>query len=136
MKLPCLTPLSVGCGARGATIPVAPYETPGLFLGYDFHLSADGPKLIEVNTNAGGALLVQKLEAAVRLSEPGCGDGAFGSIGPAGQSIAKTIIREYGSVRPGERPTCVAIVDERPQDQFLYPDMLLAAEALRTLGIN
>jgi hypothetical protein len=119
-----------------ATIPVAPYETPGLFLGYDFHLSADGPKLIEVNTNAGGAFLVEKLEAAVRLSEPSCGDGAFGSIGPAGQSIARTIIREYGSARPGERPTCVAIVDERPQDQFLHPDMLLAAEALKTLGIN
>ena len=27
----------------------------GVFMGYDFHLGADGPKLIEVNTNAGGA---------------------------------------------------------------------------------
>jgi hypothetical protein len=32
-------------------------SAPGVFLGYDFHLTDDGPKLIEINTNAGGALL-------------------------------------------------------------------------------
>jgi hypothetical protein len=30
---------------------------PGVFLGYDFHLGASGPQLIEINTNAGGGLL-------------------------------------------------------------------------------
>ena len=29
----------------------------GVFMGYDFHLTPQGPRLIEVNTNAGGALL-------------------------------------------------------------------------------
>ena len=29
----------------------------GVFLGYDFHLSPNGPQLIEINSNAGGALL-------------------------------------------------------------------------------
>src|SRR5258705_419647 len=29
----------------------------GVFMGYDFHLTQDGPRLIEINTNAGGALL-------------------------------------------------------------------------------
>jgi hypothetical protein len=29
----------------------------GAFMGYDFHLAPEGPKLIEVNTNAGGAIL-------------------------------------------------------------------------------
>ena len=28
-----------------------------VMMGYDFHLTDDGPRLIEVNTNAGGALL-------------------------------------------------------------------------------
>lgn len=28
----------------------------GVFFGYDFHLTTDGPRLIEINTNAGGAL--------------------------------------------------------------------------------
>ena len=29
----------------------------GVFFGYDFHLTPEGPKLIEINTNAGGGLL-------------------------------------------------------------------------------
>lgn len=29
----------------------------GALMGYDFHLGSDGPQLIEVNTNAGGAFL-------------------------------------------------------------------------------
>src|SRR5215831_6103274 len=29
----------------------------GVFMGFDFHITADGPKLIEINTNAGGAFL-------------------------------------------------------------------------------
>ena len=36
----------------------------GVFLGYDFHLTKDGPRLIEVNTNAGGALLLLHVAAA------------------------------------------------------------------------
>ena len=32
-------------------------KASGVFFGYDFHLSAEGPQLIEINTNAGGALL-------------------------------------------------------------------------------
>ena len=36
----------------------------GVFMGYDFHLSDEGPKLIEINTNAGGALLNLELARA------------------------------------------------------------------------
>lgn len=28
----------------------------GVFMGYDFHLSAQGPQIIEINTNAGGCI--------------------------------------------------------------------------------
>lgn len=38
----------------------------GAFLGYDFHLTMDGPKLIEVNTNAGGGFLNALLAKAQR----------------------------------------------------------------------
>ena len=38
----------------------------GVFMGYDFHLSPDGPKLIEINTNAGGALINAYLLQAQR----------------------------------------------------------------------
>lgn len=36
----------------------------GVFLGYDFHLGPNGPKLIEINTNAGGPLLNSVLARA------------------------------------------------------------------------
>lgn len=38
----------------------------GVLMGYDFHLAAEGPKLIEVNTNAGGAFLNALLAKAQR----------------------------------------------------------------------
>ena len=40
-------------------------------MGYDFHLGADGPMLIEVNTNAGAAFLNALLARAQRA----CGAG-------------------------------------------------------------
>lgn len=48
---------------RAAALAYAPptarliFGPVGAFMGYDFHLAPDGPKLIEVNTNAGGAFL-------------------------------------------------------------------------------
>ena len=38
----------------------------GSFMGYDFHLGNDGPRLIEINTNAGGAFLNAVLARAQR----------------------------------------------------------------------
>ena len=52
-----------------ARVPVA---ARGVFMGYDFHLTASGPKLIEINTNAGGGLLNAYLLAAH-------GEGAAGA---------------------------------------------------------
>lgn len=45
----------------------------GVFMGYDFHLGRDGPQLIEINTNAGGALINAFLLQAQRAC---CGDMA------------------------------------------------------------
>jgi len=36
-------------------------STPGMFMGYDFHMTREGPRLIEINTNAGGAFLAKRL---------------------------------------------------------------------------
>ena len=41
-----------------------PAGARGAFMGYDFHLTEVGPKLIEINTNAGGGLLNAYLLAA------------------------------------------------------------------------
>jgi hypothetical protein len=40
----------------------------GAVMSYDFHVAASGPKLIEVNTNAGGAFLNAALARAQRAS--------------------------------------------------------------------
>ncbi|MGL1418978.1 hypothetical protein ACSTI2_00185, partial [Vibrio parahaemolyticus] len=39
-------------------------------MGYDFHLSERGPALIEINTNAGGAMLNAVLARAQRVCCP------------------------------------------------------------------
>ena len=48
--------------------PIAQHEfgPSGVFMGYDFHLGPDGPRLIEINTNAGGAFLNAALARAHR----------------------------------------------------------------------
>ena len=59
-------------GYRDAALSWAPeaarqdYGPLGAFMGYDFHLTGDGPRLIEVNTNAGGAFLNALLVQAQR----------------------------------------------------------------------
>jgi|GEM_PF-6038522 len=42
--------------------PAQQRGTRGVLMGFDFHLSVDGPKLIEINTNAGGAFLALHME--------------------------------------------------------------------------
>ena len=59
-------------GYRDAVLSWAPqiartdFGPRGAFMGYDFHLAATGPKLIEVNSNAGGAFLNALLAKAQR----------------------------------------------------------------------
>ena len=48
---------------RNAVLSWAPeiaredYGPRGAFMGYDFHFDGHGPRLIEINTNAGGTFL-------------------------------------------------------------------------------
>ena len=59
-------------GYRSAALSWAPpiarfdFGPIGALMGYDFHVTAGGPKLIEVNTNAGGAFLNAPLARAQR----------------------------------------------------------------------
>ncbi|MCP4901009.1 MAG: hypothetical protein GY906_28910, partial [bacterium] len=40
---------------RTPAIATLDHGPVGVFFGYDFHTTPDGPRLIEINTNAGGA---------------------------------------------------------------------------------
>ena len=110
-------------GAPG-TAHHAPAAT-GVFFGYDFHLGDAGPRLIEINTNAGGALLNARLLAA-----HGTGEGAH-------EAAFLAMFREEWQVSRGDAPlACIAIVDEAPETQYLYPEFALFRAMFERAGIT
>lgn len=107
----------------------------GVFMGYDFHLSADGPRLIEVNTNAGGAflndLLAQAQSACCREAREAVPTGGTGGFEAA---VRDMFLSEWASQgRPG-RPGLIAIVDDQPTAQYLFPEFLLAKSLFERWG--
>ncbi|RJG27496.1 hypothetical protein D3872_01035 [Massilia cavernae] len=109
----------------------------GVFFGYDFHLGEDGVALIEINTNAGGALLNAAL---ARVQQP-CGAVAGGT--PGAQQAERfehevvAMFREEWRLGGNDGPLrSVAIVDSDPENQFLYPEFLLFRKLLQRHGID
>jgi glutathione synthase/RimK-type ligase-like ATP-grasp enzyme len=111
--------------------------TGAAFLGFDFHLSADGPKLIEVNTNAGGGFLAAMLGEAALACCGTAGSQGQGQGHPAfEQRVIDMLVEEWHRAGRTGRPRAIAIVDEAPENQYLYPEFLLAQSALRRAGIQ
>src|SRR6185503_6993557 len=98
------------------------------FMGYDFHISPHGPRLIEVNTNAGGAFL----NVAAREVQQACCEAADDYLlaQPGAAQLQDEIVamfrREWRLARGDQPLQTIAIVDENPRAQFLYPEFLLA----------
>ena len=120
--------------------PGARFE-PGpasVFLGYDFHVGLDGPRLIEINTNAGGALLNVMLARASRT----CCREAEGMVtGPidsarAEDAFVEMFRQEWRRQRDDAPLQTIAIVDDRPTEQYLYPEFRLFAALFRRHGIE
>ena len=112
--------------------------TPGVFMGYDFHLGADGPRLIEINTNAGGAMLNAVLGRAQRAC---CADVASLESGPVPAAdlerhFVEMFRAEWRAAGRTGALASIAIVDEDPQAQFLYPEFVLFANLFRRSGID
>ena len=104
----------------------------GVFLGYDFHLGADGPRLIEINTNAGGALLNAKLLRA----QTACCTPAAMLPGRAPEERFVDMFREEWARSRGDVPLSrIAIVDEAPAAQFLAPEFELFRQLFEAAGI-
>lgn len=107
----------------------------GVFFGYDFHVTEGELGLIEINTNAGGAMLSIALARAQRAC---C--NPLQDMVPAAAAMEDAIVEMFQkdwqlSKRSGAL-RCIAIVDESPQDQYLYPDVLLFQDLFRRHGIN
>jgi hypothetical protein len=105
----------------------------GVFYGYDFHLNAEGAHLIEINTNAGGAFLnAVLLQSQHHMSAPGA---PYVPQGPDAAFLA--MFRHEWQLERGNAPlSTIAIVDEQPQQQYLYPEFLLAQQLFRKAGIE
>jgi hypothetical protein len=107
----------------------------GAFMGYDFHLGAAGPKLIEVNTNAGGAFLNAVLGraqiACCAELERGLADGTLDAFDAAVVSMFEAEWRSQRGDAPLRR---IAIVDDAPEAQYLYPELVLAKALLERRG--
>jgi len=130
-------------GYREAVLAWAPeisqkdHGPAGALMGYDFHLDDDGPKLIEVNTNAGGAFLNDVLAGAQMAC---CGEVAIQHkdrlIGSFGERIAAMFLEEWRLQRGPGSPATIAIVDDVPQEQYLYPEFALARQMLVKHGMD
>lgn len=106
-------------------------KNAGMFMSYDFHLADDQLHLIEINTNAGGALLVDQLQHAQDIccweETPLHWEGFDGFV----QTMFET---EWALANPNRPLQTIAIVDEAPKEQFLYEEFLLTAQLLERAG--
>jgi hypothetical protein len=111
-----------------------------VFYGYDFHLNADGAHLIEINTNAGGAFLNALLIDSLRetgLPGKALEDASTGSARTEinlWQSFIAMFRNEWRLARGDVPLNSIAIVDESPIEQYLYPEFLLAKNCLERDG--
>jgi hypothetical protein len=109
-----------------------PNAAHGVFYGYDFHLNEQGSHLIEINTNAGGAFL----NALLIDSQHGL--FLYGSD-VAEQRLEEVFIEMFRNewhLVHGDAPLkTIAIVDEHPESQYLYPEFLLAEKIFERDGI-
>lgn len=115
-----------------------PAGAKGVFFGYDFHLQDDQLGLIEVNTNAGGAML----NAVLARAQHACCAVMDGIVSTAesAQALESRMVKMFfnewrlsGQSRPLRS---IAIVDEAPQQQFLYPEFILFQQLFERHGLQ
>ena len=124
-----------------ANSPVIARSAPparGVFFGFDFHIAADGPKLIEINSNAGGAFVnLEMLRSQQACCAPVAGHL---SVTPSPELLENSIVEmfreEWRRARGARSLATVAIVDDDPRGQYLYPEFLLARNLFEKHGIR
>lgn len=92
------------------------YES--VLMGYDFHIQDGLPQLIEINNNAGGLYL--KADKSW-LPQP--------DLGLASKHIGQRILEMF---EPNWQT--IVIMDEKPQEQFMYGEMQAYAQLLKDDG--
>ncbi|RIL06631.1 MAG: hypothetical protein DCC71_06125 [Proteobacteria bacterium] len=129
--------LRAGAPADAAAVALHRPANFAVFMGYDFHLTPAGPRLIEVNTNAGGALLnglhTASLCDPVRLT---CLCSHLMPVETMQARIVETFRAEQRAAR-GDAPLgFVAIADDRPGEQFLRGEFELFVRLFAQAGVD
>jgi hypothetical protein len=114
-----------------------PPAARGGLLSYDFHITDAGPRLIEINTNAGGAMLNAALARAQRVC---CAEveqmfNGRDSGEALEQALFATFIAEWRRARGDAPLQNIAIVDDTPEQQYLYPEFMLFERLFEAHGI-
>jgi hypothetical protein len=120
--------------------PIAQHRphTAGVMFGYDFHLSGNRARLVEINTNAGGALLNAVLARAQRAC---CDEVADMMDGPVplerlDDAMFAMFAGEWSKAGRRAPLATVAIVDSAPREQYLYPEFLLFQHLFESRGLQ
>ena len=115
-----------------------PGGAKGVFFGYDFHVRDNDVGLIEINTNAGGAMLNAVMAKAHRACCIDTAQAATTAI--SSRALEKDIVdmffaewRLSGRNRPLQT---IAIVDATPKEQYLYPEFLLFKQLFERHGLR
>ena len=130
-------------GYREAALARAPgiarheFGPLGVFMGYDFHLTAAGPRLIEINTNAGGAL-VHATAASAHRACCSPADSRFGvdpDLREFDRAVVGMFLAEWSAQRGTQPLRTIAIVDDAPATQYLAPEFSLVRLLFVSHGI-
>jgi hypothetical protein len=115
-----------------------PGGAKGVFFGYDFHVAEGAFGLIEINTNAGGAMLNAVLARAQRACCPAMADLVPPSA--TADALEESIVamfRKEWSLAGHDRPLrSIAVVDMNPERQYLYPEFLLFQNLFQRHGLR
>ena len=128
---------------RGAILRNAPtlahrdFGPRGVFMGYDFHVTPEGPKLIEINTNAGGAFLNATLRDAQRACCKEVAEQFISSVADWFEAAVAAMFQSEWQLQGRTGPLrSFAIVDDAPEQQYLYPEFVLAKSMLERQGFT
>lgn len=115
-----------------------PGGAKGVFFGYDFHVRDNEVGLIEINTNAGGAMLNAVMAKGHHAC---CIDSARAATAAISSKLLEKDIVEmfFGEWRLSgrNRPLqTIAIVDAAPEEQYLYPEFLLFKQLFERHGLR
>jgi len=117
-----------------AEVPDVACFDPGhdaVMMCYDFHLDGDMPRLIEVNTNAGGGMLAYLAHAPALPVDHKSLPAKFR------ERLLRTFSDEIKKHSAGAKlkPERIVIIDENPAGQYLYPEMAAFADLFRAWGV-